>query len=514
MKKIYFFIVISCYFKPFLVAQDLHVYYNVFTDSTWYEKEGHPVKDPELRKGKKIVLHLEEYNNYIFTSNFQIQQLSYKPVIMDNNQLDRPLNILNAFSDFTQSSISQIPLLSGTLFGSLFKSFSSIRSETVPRSDISTLDDLKVNLNYAEEQIVQINAIVKEINQRQQRKFLLDKGLQEMDGMLLNPNIKPSIIRNFLLSYYLELFGIQTTKELVNQDLIKMSQDISAISDLQLDLKDKIESFKLKIKDIYKAQKQLKLTDFGNSPLTNALKQLQQEEGQLTKSTVLIEIYSQVQGEIKNRDYYNQLLALYLKYLEVKGNEFKQSFVVDASAAYIVLNLNLIRNDSLQTFGNTINGKLTKNRSLNLLVRTYGDFKVSTSVGMSVMQMDKTPQTYFLNNGLIMSQNQERFIPLFNSLIHLAYHFNSPVIPCLSIGAGVPVSSQELQNGLNYFLGGGLVFGRSAKLQLNFGLVYTKILKLSKGLHVGDPLQIADGSIPTEFKYDKGYFLGISFSLN
>ena len=188
-------------------------------------------------------------------------------------------------------------MLSGSLFGSLFMSLSSIKSEAVPRSDLSILNDLKNNLASAEAQIVQINSIVNEINLRQQRRFLLDQGFQELDRMLLNPNIKPSIIRNFLLTYYLELFGISATKELANQDLIKMSQDISTISDLQIVLKDKMESYKLKVKDIYQAQNKLKLMDFGNSPLTEAIKQIQQAEGQLTKSAILIEIYSQVQPE-------------------------------------------------------------------------------------------------------------------------------------------------------------------------------------------------------------------------
>lgn len=514
MRKISLCISFCAFYISCLFGQDLQIYYNVFEDSIWYEKEGHPVKEPELRKGKKIVLHLVEYNNYIFTSNFQFQQLTYKPVVTENYQVDKSLNVLSALTDFTQSKIIQIPMLSGSLFGSLFMSLSSIKSEAVPRSDLSILNDLKTNLATAEAQIVQINSIVNEINLRQHRRFLLDQGFQELDRMLLNPNIKPSIIRNFLLTYYLELFGISATKELANQDLIKMSQDISTISDLQIVLKDKMESYKLKVKDIYQAQNKLKLMDFGNSPLTEAIKQIQQAEGQLTKSAILIEIYSQVQPESLRRDYYNQLLALYLKYLEIKGSEFKQTFTVDAASSFVALNLNLIRNDSIQNFGNTINGKLTKNRSLNVLVRTYGEFKVSTSVGMSIMKMDKTPQKYFLNNGIISAQDQERFVPLFNSLIHLAYHFNSPVIPCLALGAGVPISSQELQNGLNYLLGGGLIFGRAAKLQLNFGMVFTKILVLSNGLNVGDPLQIADGTIPTEFKYDKGYFLGISFGLN
>lgn len=47
-----------------LSAQDLHVYYDAFTDSVYYTQNGKPVDRPAVRKGANVVLHVNNYNNY------------------------------------------------------------------------------------------------------------------------------------------------------------------------------------------------------------------------------------------------------------------------------------------------------------------------------------------------------------------------------------------------------------------------------------------------------------------
>ena len=57
-----------------LPAQDLHVHYDLFTDSVSYQKEGIPVKNPKIRKGDRVVVHFTEFNPYLYKASAEVSQ--------------------------------------------------------------------------------------------------------------------------------------------------------------------------------------------------------------------------------------------------------------------------------------------------------------------------------------------------------------------------------------------------------------------------------------------------------
>jgi hypothetical protein len=57
-----------------LAAQDLHIYYDLFSDSMTYEKEGKKIPKPVIRKGDFVVLHFTEYNPYLYNAEVDIEQ--------------------------------------------------------------------------------------------------------------------------------------------------------------------------------------------------------------------------------------------------------------------------------------------------------------------------------------------------------------------------------------------------------------------------------------------------------
>ncbi|MBK8404429.1 MAG: hypothetical protein IPL25_10190 [Saprospiraceae bacterium] len=69
MKFLFFALLYS--FGSLIQAQDLHIYYNLYKDSLWYEKNGKPTKELAVKRGKQIYLHLVEYNNYIYQSEIE-----------------------------------------------------------------------------------------------------------------------------------------------------------------------------------------------------------------------------------------------------------------------------------------------------------------------------------------------------------------------------------------------------------------------------------------------------------
>jgi len=60
------FLVFLLSFSPLLPAQDLHIYCDAFSDSVYYMRNNRPVEDARVRKGDQIVLHVKNYNSYLY----------------------------------------------------------------------------------------------------------------------------------------------------------------------------------------------------------------------------------------------------------------------------------------------------------------------------------------------------------------------------------------------------------------------------------------------------------------
>ncbi|NBC08823.1 MAG: hypothetical protein GVY26_16655, partial [Bacteroidetes bacterium] len=58
-------------------AQDLHIYYDVFADSVSYRLSGKAVKKPQLKKGQQAILHVINYNDYLYDLELQTEQEDY-----------------------------------------------------------------------------------------------------------------------------------------------------------------------------------------------------------------------------------------------------------------------------------------------------------------------------------------------------------------------------------------------------------------------------------------------------
>ncbi len=55
-------------------AQKLHVHYNVFRDSVYFLQNGKPVNAPNIRKGEDLVLHVDNYNNYLYNVAIEVEK--------------------------------------------------------------------------------------------------------------------------------------------------------------------------------------------------------------------------------------------------------------------------------------------------------------------------------------------------------------------------------------------------------------------------------------------------------
>ncbi len=508
--KNFTFLVILC-FAIKLESQELHVYYNVFKDSMWYLKGGKEIDNPVVKKGNKITVHLVNYNNYIYSSNFEVRQLKQSPSFDGNQYGTNSLDFTEMLAGFNQNSAPQVQLLNTSLFGSIFKVLSSSQQTGASRGAFMNMGEFNTKLETLNNEAENINEIIKIINKRKRLKSVIDVGNFDIRNLKLNPNIDPEAMKEFVLSYYKDALQLDHSGTISNDNLQLINEQLQQIGQLQLILNENLQNYQEGIKDLVKSIRLLKKMDQSNSEMIQSISKLEQKEAVLLAETSLIQNDLSNQGII---DYYQLLLNMYMNYLEIKNNTFTQIYQIKAESEYVLFNLNLVLNDTLNIQNAPISGRKAKSKTVQFVIRTYGDILIGTSIGLSVSKFVSTPLKYFVSNGTIASQTLDTYYPMFSSLINISYKFNYPVIPSFSLGAGVPFSSDDQTSGLNYFIGAGLFFGRSTKFHLSGGFVFTKVNVLLNGLKVGDPINIGDGLIPLEKKFTQGYYLGLSFNLN
>ncbi len=507
----YFLLLIISSITLQIKTQDLHVYYNVFRDSLWYEKAGVSVANPVVKKGKQIFVHLVNFNNYIYSSNFEVKQFKQSPALVGGQIGSNTLDFSEMLSGYGQNSAGQTQLLNTSLFGALFKSLNAIKQDGNTRGAGINIVELNNKLQNLNSQAESINDIIKIINKRKKIKSILEVGNQDIQSIKQNVNIEPNSMKEFVISYYKDVLQLDQSGTHSNENLQKINEQLQESDQLQQSLNLQIQKYQENLRELVKNAKLIKKIEQSSPDLLHSINILEQKEGVLIAEASLIQIE---QNKQVGRDYYQQLLNMYMNYLEIKNNTFSQVYQVKAESEYVLFNINIIRNDSLAIQANSMSGRIVKNKNTQFVIRTYGDLLISTSLGLAVSRFNKTPQRYFVSQGIISSQDLDSYYPMFNSLINVAYKFNSAVIPCFSLGAGVPISSQEQTSGLNYFVGLGVFIGKNTKIHISGGFMFTKINVLSNGLRVGDPINIGDGIIPSEQKYSNGYYMGLSFSLN
>jgi len=114
---------------------------------------------------------------------------------------------------------------------------------------------------------------------------------------------------------------------------------------------------------------------------------------------------------------------------------------------------------------------------------------------------------------VIKEKNKNMFIPSFGVLFNLYKRSNKN----LKFGANFGISTNTEK--LNYYLGLSLLFGRSERVNLNFGIVGTQVDMVSDKYDTNEILQVPIGDLPSSvplrnpspFRF--GVFVGLSFNL-
>lgn len=495
-------------------SQQLHIYYDATTDSVRYEQDGKTVKNPTIKKGKKIELHVINYNDYLYDLSIKVEQEEIK---IPSGGLGSMLK-MNGSGDALNSLMSSTKALDGEGFnkdgiewtdgleekgGGLGFGGQSVSSEVEKKFSkfVSQYAATLENMQDKEQEVNDQAVLIQEkLNVFKVKQFM---G-QEIVELKYNPRLNPEQIKRLSLEYLEQVFEVSDPAELDLNEVIKKA-------DIQKTIQKDISLYRSKINNLNKLLLTLELAK--DSIITfpfaeeeyrlSLLESFEQAKSRTNAYTKRIQEMESGATSLENWDL-KELLSVRYTYEELKNHSFTYNYPFTPTSDEVKLSITLTPNEAALQ-------KNLKTRELAPLeFPVYGGVKVNASVGISFGGYFNRPQQYFSRDSEILADDGDLFQPIVTSFIHFYRQSQSAVSFGGSFGLGISLGG-EGTGSQTYFLGPSLIFGKGQRVVLTTGMMGGKVDRLARGYSLGDFFD--ETIVPTRSVYDLGYFLGFSFNL-
>ncbi|MEP7195696.1 MAG: hypothetical protein ABI851_04205 [Saprospiraceae bacterium] len=503
----------NCLFSQ---THDLNIYYNVYKDSLWFLKNNKTIEEPIVKKGAQVYFHLVDFNNYIYKAEFKATQSS-APLLTSAPSNSIIKGLLSGLVGGFLPGIG-LPLLNSPLFGNILGAIPAEEAGNAGRGDNDDLLEFEAKIKELEATKEEINSISMELNVRKKSLTSLNNSLEFTNSLITNPNISPMLIRELLLDHCAEVFLKSKEDEIILQDVSILNEKLMEIPSLEKNLRTKISSYDRNLEILKTQRVKLQNSDHGIDALYPLIKKLESTESQMSKTifdmSAKLEAQCLVDSVALRMDYTSKIQQYYLKYHEIKENNFSYTHHSGMAEKYLNYDLNLFRNDSMEN--GDIKSELVKH--VEVKIKSYGGVAFGMSIGLTGSKFIKTPQNYFVRNvngfSRIYASDADPYVPMITSLFSLRYDMRSSFTPNISLGIGIPFSKNESVENFAIFAGPGFYIGKKQAFMISGGTMFSKVKQLSNGFNVGDEIFIGEGDVPTTKRYSFGYFLGMTFNIS
>ncbi len=504
-----------------LNAQDLHIHYNVFRDSVYYIQNGKPTEKPTARKGSTVLLHVDNYNNYLYDVSVAVEKEEI-PIANSNstNLLSKvggggtmPLNLLFKGADQMLGIFKNFSPLSGEDLDET-KGFGKSAEEIAHDAKVASLKKLETEFTDAKDELIGLDSELKGIQEQVQKSLAAQRlqsfAVEEIDHIRYNSRLEPSQIKRMSGEYMERIFLEKDPNKIDLNQVLK-------IADAQTELPKKIQEYRNKV-DLYATKAVVcdtilsKFAKF-NFPESN-LDEFQTNAETFvsvakTKTLSLQDNATMLEVKIPEIQMLDPkaLSELRTTYIELNSNSFSKTYRHTAGGEKLSMKLKLTPIDSLERKGmKTI--ELTP-----VVVNVFGGMRVRASVGLNFGQFFNRPQSFYVRDSMLQSGDKDAFVPVMTSFVH----FYAPSARSMSIagsfGVGFPLGGGESLQSISFFLGPSLLLGKGERIVLNAGIMGGKVERLSQGYQIGDVYTGDAIQLPTKSVYELGYYLGVSFNL-
>jgi uncharacterized HAD superfamily protein/uncharacterized protein YdcH (DUF465 family) len=506
-----------------MTAQDIHVHYDVFRDSMYYRQNGKAVAAPVVRDGKKVVLHVENYNNYLYdvalkVDNTEIQLANSNPEGGLNGLLPAsggnlsPLDML--FQGGDNNLLGAFKMFPGLSGKDLKEGSGWVTSpEEVQRQEqVAQLKKMEAQFEAVRDKVTELDDSLREMESQAEAKLTANRlqtfAATEIAHLRFNPHLEPSQIKLLSADYMQRVFMEKDPNKIDLAQVLKIADGQQDISRYVKDYNQKVQQYAKEAAVSVQVAQEFRKFNFPNSNLIAFTKKA--EDFTAAANEKLLQYKENAQmleaklASVETLDP-QALLALRTTYIELTNNKFAKNYTHTATGEKMQFNIILTPLDSLQRLG-------IKEKTTPFEVAVYGGLRMRASVGLSFSQFFSTPQQYFVRDSVLQGSNKDAFTPIATSFLHFYAPSRGGVSLAGSFGIGVPIGGGD-KLPLSFFLGPSLVFGRNERIVLNTGVMGGRVERLSQGYKIGDKFYADDNEAPTTSVYALGYFLGVSFNL-
>ncbi|MDX1940594.1 MAG: hypothetical protein SFU99_08580 [Saprospiraceae bacterium] len=521
MKPIFIVLMLLC-FGAMLSAQDLHIYYDLQTQTARYFIDSQEVTRPYVRKGSSVVMHIENYNNYL-----------YDVVIESENREIRlpssasPNSLTQLFPTLGENSINFLSLTSGSRGGN---SLGLIGKEddkgTAPREfdaslgvgrqEYEQLVKLTESFSKSMAEIEQIDVAID--STRQEVQSIVEAHqinafvMEEIEQIKHHPGLPPAQIKKMTRDYMNKVLGVNTDASDVDLNfLLQKGNTRRQLSNKLSEVREQHDQYRQVIARMNTIQESLNA--FSAKPVVNSLfvqpvaASYENAESQENEYSDFENKLVNLISEMPDADI-TKLAALWREYEALQANTFTKNHRVAADGDDMVFNIRFSPNNAQEGAA-----ALPALQLSPIQIPVAGGFKVNASIGVAFGQFFEQPQSYFVRNDIIRSEDKDSFFPVISSFFHFYGQSKGNISFGGAFGIGLPVTGDNAGQSASFFLGPSLIIGRGERLVLNTGLMGARVERLAQGYKVGDTFISDANVVPTKDVYEMGFFTGLSFNL-
>lgn len=504
-----------------LFAQDLHVYYDAYTDSTHYKINGRSVSKPHVKKGQQVVVHVENYNNYLYNLELQWQNrragyaeasgLSYA------GQADgggvNPLSLLLGGG----SPLDVLSMMGGGGEPPRLSSGFGFAEEAVSRPAIPVaaqqqLASFSKAVRAAESIAYELEAIELNAKNLLEAQQIQTFAAAELQRLCTNKQLPPTQIKALSGEYISRIFNEQDPKKINLGSVLQKSKPLEEYYTLKTSYAGGVADYAKEVSQMEASLNTLRIladmTEGGilTPVVEEASTTFQSASENVATYTGNLKALDQQAGAMQGLGT-RELADLRLQYLSIMENDFHKTFRHTVTEDELDFSLLFTPVDSFQTAG------LTSKTVQPVALNVYGGLQINASIGLSFGQFFQQPQNYFVRDSVIRQSDKDTFTPYITSFVHFYPQSRRGASLGGSFGVGLPIGSGTSFDAITFFLGPSLIIGRQQRITLSGGLLGGKVAQLDGGYEVGDTFDLNSDFLPTSNTYRLGYALGISFNL-
>jgi hypothetical protein len=484
---------------------DLLIEYNIYDNVITYKSNGKILDKPVVNEGSNIYVKLTEFNPYLMSAELDVSTHNYSQTsggVISSDGFDGGGGFggigglfggLNLGSQ-VQGNFSGIPGSRGALGADAQEAKSKFSAMTERLVEV----EQKINTSYQKIQLIK-NA--------ENSKNL---AFKDIESLKTNEHLRPSRIKELM-------------EEEIHYAFSKTKGEKIDINDL-VDEYDKEAAFNEAL-DEYKKARQDYVALLGEwQTFSAAVGRLNNEFGDLqldfiqSKADSISFSISEVVNSKFSQEIKADLSSTYMEdhianmsklrqiYEEIQGNVFTYEFPPSQAVGDDVdIEIQLNRkagNDAGSVY-----------KTIKTRVAVDGGWKVSGGLGLAFGVLREQAYAYSVVNSVIQQDELDDFVPMVVSFAHVYRRSPSNYTIGGSFGIGIPVQGGSSIQGLSFFLGPTMVLGKQQKFLLTAGIMGAGVERLGQGFKAGDTFDSIANTLPTNRKYEFGYFIGISYDI-